>query len=438
MTSLGLGRRRPSHLAFVPWQQQFGIGPLGQDIGRTLANELYHGGFPPTPVEIPIDWIQPPIQFKHDPPISIGEVSQTGGPTARAVNEATIAASAGRAWKFAATIDSVTAADASALAQHAVDVGTMPRPRSAVITLVLNGRAETEIWRILGVTQGRRISLTRGPAPTLVAADAFGRIVSSTWSTADTLQPYTTAGGSASDHSVSGGAGLQSAGTVNVLRSATLDVGATDMTHTVTVSLPVNNAATSTITQWICARLADLSNYYVARLDLSTAGVLTLALFKRVGGVLAAALAGPVVVGSGHIAGDLWRVTIDVYRSQIRSKAWQVTGLSTEPDWQLSATDTDLTTGIGIGLISRLEAGNTNTLPVVVAWDDLAVTTPTRNPWPAGATEHIVSGISHRYENDARIVEWTTSPVVGAELGESGPWFYTEASLTTGTDTVPA
>jgi hypothetical protein len=42
----------------------------------------------------------------------------------------------------------------------------------------------------------------------------------------------------------------------------------------------------------------------------------------------------------------------------------------------LTATDTALTTGVNIMLGSRLEVGNTNTLPVTISWDNLNVSQP--------------------------------------------------------------
>jgi hypothetical protein len=57
------------------------------------------------------------------------------------------------------------------------------------------------------------------------------------------------------------------------------------------------------------------------------------------------------------------------------AKAW-VPAAGAEPGWHTVGTDTSLTAGTQIGLLSRLESGNTNTLPVVVSFDNLAVTNP--------------------------------------------------------------
>lgn len=157
-TSLGLGRRRPRHLALVPWGHQFGLGPLGQDAGKTMATELYHGGWPSTPIEIPMAWLSGKAAFRQDPPLARAEVSQLGGDTARASNPASRIN--GREWMFTAALDSVVDVDPGNLAAWVAAYYTDPLPRSAAMLLILNGRAVAEIWRILSVVQGSRIQIT--------------------------------------------------------------------------------------------------------------------------------------------------------------------------------------------------------------------------------------------------------------------------------------
>lgn len=157
-TSQGLGRRHPGLLALQPWSAQFGVGPLGQDAGKTLANELYYGGYPPPPVQIPVSWIRAPARLRMDPPFARAEVGQTGGATARSHNPT--AAVGGREWVFTETVASIVDVDAANLAQFITTYYDEPLPRGSALTLVLNDRTETEIWRILGVTQGRHIQIT--------------------------------------------------------------------------------------------------------------------------------------------------------------------------------------------------------------------------------------------------------------------------------------
>lgn len=157
-TSQGLGRRGPGHLAFQPWSNQFGLGPLGEDAGKTMAVELYHGGWPPTPVQIPMSWLRGSAVFRQDPPYARAGVTQVGGATARSSNPA--AAVNGREWVFTAAVDSIVDVDPANLAAWVTAYYDARLPRAPAFTLLLNDRTPTEIWRILGVTQGRRISIT--------------------------------------------------------------------------------------------------------------------------------------------------------------------------------------------------------------------------------------------------------------------------------------
>lgn len=245
---------------------------------------------------------------------------------------------------------------------------------------------------------GERVTFTTvGTA----VSDAFGRTVSNGWASEPTSGvAYATSGGSASDFAVGSGVGTQSLGSVNAFRNSLLDIGASDVDFRVDVSLPVTSAATSTITQWVCGRLTDVNNYYVARLDLATSGAVTLLLAKRVAGTLTT-LVGSQTVGTGHVSGDSWRVRLQCIGSTIQAKAW-MGGSTAEPgSWQATATDTALTTGTSIGLLGRLESGNTNTLPVVVSWDNLVVLNPQR-----ATVTRAVNGVSKAQAAGAAINLW--------------------------------
>jgi hypothetical protein len=208
-----------------------------------------------------------------------------------------------------------------------------------------------------------------------VVSDAFGRTVSSSWGNADTGQAYSTSGGASSDFNVSSGAGTMSATSVNAFRNALIDTGSSDHTAYVDVSLPLGTATGANATQWLLGRCADASNYYCARLELSITATVILTPVKRVGGsLLAIPGAAAITVGTGHVSGDWWRVGIDVHGSTLRFKAWLRSG--PEPLWQIVAVDTDLTAGTLTGLQYRLESGNTNTLPVTLSVDNLAVVNP--------------------------------------------------------------
>lgn len=160
-TSLGLARRRPPVFAdWAPWSNLFG---LNED-ARRLAEDFHWGGHPLPAVEIPFDWLRPPVRIRLDTPLNVAEVSQADGDTARSTDAASISGNGGREWRFSESIDSIVAADAVNLAKWITDYYDTQRPRCARLAFVLNDRAHEDIWRILGVTAGRRIAITDAPA----------------------------------------------------------------------------------------------------------------------------------------------------------------------------------------------------------------------------------------------------------------------------------
>ncbi|RAO26466.1 hypothetical protein PSN13_06494 [Micromonospora saelicesensis] len=203
--------------------------------------------------------------------------------------------------------------------------------------------------------------------------DAFGRTASSGWGTADSGQAWVTSGGSASDFSVSAGVGRHSVGTVNALRHSLIDIGSTDGTITVDVTNPLGSPVGAPVTHWVVGRAADTGNYYYARLDIAhITGAATIILAKRVGGSISG-LTSAIPVGV-HSA-STWRIVFDWRGSALRAKAW-IPASTGEPDWQAQAIDTDLTAGTQAGVLTRLESGNSNTLPVVVTYDNVVVSPP--------------------------------------------------------------
>nr|MDT0658021.1 hypothetical protein [Micromonospora sp. DSM 115978] len=203
-------------------------------------------------------------------------------------------------------------------------------------------------------------------------SDQFGRSVSNGWGSADTGQAWTATGGSAANFSVGSGVGAQANSTVNDLRRCKVDTGATEVDFIADVSLSIGSALTQPATTWIAGRLADDSNYYAAALSLSTAGVMSIRLDKRVAGSLSTVTAARTL--GANSANDVWRVWLKIVGGYIRAKCWNLTTSQPEPrGWTILGSDTDLTAGTQLGLMSRLESGNTNTTPVTWSWDSLTI-----------------------------------------------------------------
>lgn len=199
-----------------------------------------------------------------------------------------------------------------------------------------------------------------------VVCDTFSRVVSNSWDGADTGQTWNTSGGGATSYSVNGTVGIHAHDSVNTRRTSRVNVGVTDAVVVADVTVPVIPTG-APIDLWVTARTQDLNNLYAVSLLLNTNGTTTLSLVERVAGVITT-IASFGSVGT-NFAGLTWRIALNVEGSQLRGKAWRPS-LETEPDWQVSVIDTSLTTGTDAGLMSRLETGNTNTLPVAITWDN--------------------------------------------------------------------
>lgn len=196
--------------------------------------------------------------------------------------------------------------------------------------------------------------------------DFFTRSASSSWGTSTSGAAWTNSGGSASDFSVSSNKGNHSNATTNVLRTSLADSGGDDVNVVAFSALPVTPAGAS-ITRWLLGRCADTSNYYSARLTVTTAGLISLGLFKLVAAA-STQIVSDVALGV-MTAGDTWGIRLEVTGTTVRARTWNTTIL--EPSmWQCSVTDTALTSGTNIGVISRLETGNTNGT-VVTTWDNV-------------------------------------------------------------------
>ena len=205
----------------------------------------------------------------------------------------------------------------------------------------------------------------------LTVEDPFTRSVSGSWGTAPTGQVWTTSGGAPSDSAVTGTVGRQTHTAVNTQHYALVEASSPDVTVTADVTIALGSASGGLETNWALGRASDTSNYYAARLDLGVGTGMTLVLVKRVGGTLSGYLAS--AAAGTHTGGATWRIKLDVGGSTIRAKAWLTSGV--EPaSWQVEVTDTDLTSGTLAGVASRFEAGNTNTLPQNIDWDNITVT----------------------------------------------------------------
>jgi len=194
--------------------------------------------------------------------------------------------------------------------------------------------------------------------------DTFNRApVVSGWGTSTSGNVWTAT--PSGEHAATGSVGTQTHNLVNTFHTAVIDVGAPDFNLTCDIAFDEGLALGASITQWLCGRYTDASNYYAARLEMTAGGSVVLTILKRVTGSLsnATGMVAATVSTAGHTSGDVWRINFTGSGQALAASAW-LRDSGTQPTTaQVTATDASLTTGNSAAVLSRLETGNTNVLP---------------------------------------------------------------------------
>lgn len=189
--------------------------------------------------------------------------------------------------------------------------------------------------------------------------DLFGRTESSTWGTADSGQLWSNSGGVAANFNVTGGYGNHIQTTVNATRRSVVAAPHADFDLYVDVTTSAT-ATGASLHGGPIARSADGSNFYMARLEFTTGNAVILSLRKRVAGVETEL--DTFTTRLVHAAGTFVRVRFQGSGTSLRARAWLAT--AHEPvEWQVEATDSDLTAAESIGVRSFSATGNTNVNP---------------------------------------------------------------------------
>lgn len=204
-------------------------------------------------------------------------------------------------------------------------------------------------------------------------SDTFTRTTANGWGTATSGQAWTGTGGAVGDHYTQGSEGVHK---MTAVSSSVRDlVTASGTDHDVRMSISTSAAATGG-DQYVAAvaRVTDENNLYMAQLQFSTTGAVTLTLRKRVAGVETVLGTWSGGVGASHTAFGKFYIRLHVRGSTLRCRAWAAA--TTEPGlWQIIATDTSLTTGTSVGARSVRTSGNTNA-NLLANWDDFELLNP--------------------------------------------------------------
>lgn len=198
------------------------------------------------------------------------------------------------------------------------------------------------------------------------ADDTFTRSVSNGWGTSDSGHAWTTVGGVAADYSTSGTQGSVSVSATGSDRVTVVDLDGRHQDVRVTAT---TNATPSggTIDTGVVARYTDSSNYYVGAATVSTGGVVTATIAKRVAGSLSTVTS----VSTGLSTATSKKIRFRVTENRLQLKIWLTSAI--EPDaWNLDVLDDSLTTGEFAGSYSRRNTGNVS--PTTFTYDSFDTT----------------------------------------------------------------
>lgn len=203
-----------------------------------------------------------------------------------------------------------------------------------------------------------------------VGQDDFSDTQVDTWGSADSGGAWTNTGGVAGNFDKTSGRGTHTLTTTNVQRLSTLAVSV-GISETI-VDVQTSTLATgASLTAAVVARHSDASNFYMARLEFTTAQLAILSIRKVVAGV--ETQLGTFTLAAAHAATTDFRIRFSLSGTTLQARAW-LTGKPEPGFWQVSVTDSALSSG-GLGVRSLAATGNTNVNPIV-SYDDFVAENP--------------------------------------------------------------
>jgi hypothetical protein len=198
------------------------------------------------------------------------------------------------------------------------------------------------------------------------ADDTFTRTTSNGWGTSTSLHVWTTSGGAAADYSTSGTQGSVAVSATGSDRMTLVDL---DGRHQdVRITATTNGTPSGgTVDTGVVARYADSSNYYIGAATVSTGGIVTATIAKRVAGSLSTVTS----ISTGLSTATSKKIRFRVIENRLQLKIWLTS--ATEPDaWHLDILDDSLTNGDMAGSYSRRGAGNST--PTTFTYDNFDTT----------------------------------------------------------------
>lgn len=204
--------------------------------------------------------------------------------------------------------------------------------------------------------------------------DTFTRTESSTWGTPDIGTAWSNVGGgSASDYSVNGSAGLHTLSTVNVSRRSGMSAASADFDIYCDITTS-DLALGSSLYGGVTARMADASNMMIMRAEFTTSNTIIVSIRRILGGTHTALATATLPIT--HVAGTFIRTRFQGIGAAFRAKAWDSSTEGEPPFWLLTGTDSAISVASQVGTRSISDAGNTNAATVSVQYDNYEVVNP--------------------------------------------------------------
>lgn len=204
--------------------------------------------------------------------------------------------------------------------------------------------------------------------------DTFTRSVSNGWGTSDNGFAWgAVGGGSASDYAVNGTAGVHVLSTVDVTRRSAITAVDPDFD----VYCDITTSATATgdsLYGAVTARMENANNFYMVRLSFTTANQIVAQMIRSSAGNQFS-IGDNYTLPNTHVAGTFVRVRFQGIGSSFRAKAYMAS--ATEPSaWNISGTDTVISSAFSFGTRSIRITGNTNAASVEIQYDNYTVVLP--------------------------------------------------------------
>lgn len=221
------------------------------------------------------------------------------------------------------------------------------------------------------MVQGVRLHVTNISAAAAFSDTGAGATANG-WGTPTSSIPGTgyTVVGTASEYARTGGVLRQTLVSTNSAHHAYAAAGIEHGEYRGQVTIPVVPTGAS-IEGKLTFRGSGSGDYYEATVSVATTAVVTVVLGGRVDGT--GFSIDSTTAPSNHSAGNTWNIATRFFGTQLAAKAWRT--VDTEPDWQVSGEDDQITSGDEVGCWSRRNTGNTNGSQNI-DFDNLSIANP--------------------------------------------------------------